>query len=71
MTVITMLLGISLQAFAIDDESIYNKYNKIIRMFLDSQFGVETADILEDWVFGYDKDNRPSFDDVWYNIIND
>ena len=54
-----------------DDESIYNKYNKIIRMFLDSQFGVEAADILEDWVFGYDKDNRPNFDDVWYNIIND
>lgn len=54
-----------------DDESIYNKYNKIIRMFLDSQFRVEAADILEDWVFGYDKDNRPNFDDVWYNIIND
>lgn len=53
-----------------DNESIYNKYNKIIRMFLDSQFGVEAADILEDWVFGYDKDNRPNFDDVWYNIIN-
>lgn len=54
-----------------DDESIYNKYNKIIRMFLEAQFGVENADILEDWVFGYDKDNRPSFDDVWNNVIKD
>ena len=53
-----------------DNESIYNKYNKIIRMFLDSQFGVEVADILEYWVFGYDKDDRPNFDDLWYNIIN-
>lgn len=54
-----------------DDESIYNKYNKIIRMFLETQFGVENADILEDWVFGYDKENRPKFDDVWNNIIKD
>ena len=54
-----------------NDESIYNKYNKIIRMFLETQFGVENADILEDWVFGYDKENRPKFDDVWNNIIKD
>jgi len=54
-----------------DDESIYNKYNKIIRMFLETQFGVENADVLEDWVFGYDKENRPKFDDVWNNIIKD
>ncbi len=54
-----------------EDESIYNKYNKIIRMFLETQFGVENADVLEDWVFGYDKENRPKFDDVWNNIIKD
>ena len=54
-----------------DDNSIYNKYNKIIRMFLETQFGVENADVLEDWVFGYDKENRPKFDDVWNNIIKD
>lgn len=52
-----------------DQETIYNRYNKMIRMFLESQFGVETADILEDWVFGYDKENRPDFDSVWENVI--
>lgn len=54
-----------------DSETIYNRYNKIIRLFLESQFGVENADILEDWVFGYEDDNRPSFDDVWKNITKE
>lgn len=52
-----------------DQKTIYNRYNKMIRMFLESQFGVETADILEDWVFDYDKENRPDFDSVWENVI--
>lgn len=52
-----------------EQETIYNRYNKMIRMFLESQFGVETADILEDWVFGYDNENRPDFDSVWENVI--
>lgn len=54
-----------------DSETIYNRYNKIIRLFLESQFGVENADILEDWVFGYEDNNRPSFDDVWKNITKE
>lgn len=54
-----------------DSETIYNRYNKIIRLFLESQFGVENADILEDWAFGYEDNNRPSFDDVWKNITKE
>lgn len=52
-----------------DKETVYNRYNKMIRLFLEISFGVEVADVLEDWVFGYDDSDRPSFDSVWENIV--
>lgn len=52
-----------------DKETVYNRYNKMIKLFLEMLFGVEVADVLEDWVFGYDDSDRPSFDSVWENIV--
>lgn len=52
-----------------DKETVYNRYNKMIKLFLEMSFGVEVADVLEDWVFGYDDSDRPTFDSVWENIV--
>ena len=50
-------------------ETVYNRYNKMIKMFLEMSFGEEIVDIMEDWAFGYNDSDRPSFDSLWENIV--
>jgi hypothetical protein len=55
------------------DDTIYNKFNLMIRQFLEIMFTSAEVDILEDWAFGYQdiEDNRPDFDEVWKGILDE
>lgn len=55
------------------DDTIYNKFNLMIKQLLEMMFTSEEVDILEDWTFGYQgiEDNRPDFDKIWKNIIDE
>lgn len=55
------------------NDTIYNKFNLMIRQLLEMMFTSEEVDILEDWTFGYQgiEDNRPDFDKIWKNIIDE
>ena len=55
------------------DDTIYNKFNLMIRQFLEIMFTSSEVDILEDWAFGYQdiEDHRPDFDEVWKSILDE
>lgn len=55
------------------DDTIYNKFNLMIRQFLEIMFTSAEVDILEDWTFGYQdiENHRPDFNEVWKGILDE